>query len=53
MLMLLTSMIAPENVKDPVSADPSVLGKTKNIYVSIKKKFFWLKMKVENILENI
>ena len=39
MLMLLTSMIAPENVKDPVSADPSVLGKTKNIYVSIKKKF--------------
>ena len=29
MLMHLTSMIAPGNVKDPVSADPSVLGKTK------------------------
>ena len=27
--MLLTSMIAPGNVKAPVSADPSVLGKTK------------------------
>ena len=44
MLMLLTSMIAPGNVKDPISADPSVLGKTKK-YICIYKKEIFL---VEN-----
>ena len=62
--MPLTLMIAPGNVKVPVFADPSVLGKihtTNNIKIvgrfifTIKKYIInsWWKMKGKSILKNI